>query len=220
VWSQDGSAFATRKDSGVVDAEAEASTSRRSIRMSVSAVSGSSNQQQFQQIRTDYQNLASALQAGNLSAAQNAYNSISQDQQNGPQPPANSPAAQAFASLGQALQSGDLSGAQQAFSSLQTDMQAARQSHGAHGAHHGGGGDSDSDSTSSTDNADKTITNEVTTTNANGTITVTTTYSDGTTSSVTEPNPTPAVSKSALDSSNSGQMSVLLTAQQQANQNS
>ena len=187
--------------------------------MSVSAVSGSANPQQFQQIRTDYQNLAQALQAGNLGAAQNAYSAVAQDQQNGPQPPANSPVAQAFASLGQALQSGDLAGAQQAFSSLQADMQAMRQSHGARGAHqHGGGNDDSTDGTSSTNNADKTIANEVTSTNANGTITVTTTYTDGTTSSVTEPNPAPTVSKGALDSSNSGQLAVLLNAQQQSSQ--
>jgi hypothetical protein len=193
------------------------------MRMSVDSISSASGQQQqFQQIRSDYQSLSQALSNGNLSAAQKAYDSITQDQQNGPQPPANSPIATAFANLGQALQSGDLSGAQQAFSSLQSDFQSLRQAHGAHrgggGAKGAGGGDDgdSADASSSTDNSSKTIANEVTTTNANGTITITTTYTDGTTSSETEPNPTPVTAKSALDGSNSAQMSVLLNAQETA----
>jgi hypothetical protein len=187
--------------------------------MPIDAIS-STNQQQFQQTRTDYQALAQALNAGNLSAAQKAYDSLQQDQQNGPQPPAGSQVANDFSALGQALQSGDLSGAQGAFSSLQTDMQSARRAHRG-GGHHGGGGggqdvDPDSSSASSTDNSQKTIANEVTTQNANGTVTITTTYTDGTTSTQTNPNPNPVVPGSPL-ATNSAQLSVLLGAQQQSN---
>jgi hypothetical protein len=186
--------------------------------MSIDAISA--NRQQFQQARDNYQTLAQALQNGNLTAAQKAYGSIQQEQQNGgPQPPADSPIATAFNDLGQALQSGDLSGAQQAFSSLQDAFQSLRKSGGHHGPHGSHAPDDDQDSSdaaTSTDNAQKTVASEVTTTNANGTLTVTTTYTDGSTSSTTEPNPNPTVSKSALFSANSGQLAVLLNAQESA----
>lgn len=77
---------------------------------SVSSVS--STQQQ------DFQQLSSALQSGNLSAAQSVYQALVGNNT----PPSNSPLGQ----LGQALQSGNLSAAQQAFQTLQS----------AHGHHH------------------------------------------------------------------------------------
>lgn len=194
--------------------------------MSIDPVSAN-RQQQFQQVRDDFSSLSQALSNGNLTAAQKAYASIQQDQQNGPQPPANSPIASAFNQLGQALQSGDLAGAQQAFANIQSQFQNKR---AGRGGHHGGGGaapsDDGSDSSdpssvlSSSDSSDKTVSSEVTTTNADGTLTVTTTYSDGTTSTSQEPNPTPTVSKNPLDGSNSGQLSVLLNAQETATQQS
>jgi outer membrane protein assembly factor BamD (BamD/ComL family) len=106
--------------------------------MSISALSSSliadlSQQQQnpFQQIKQDFQQLASALQSGNLSQAQSAYASIQQVLQAN----AGSAAGGAsntlqndFAALGQALQSGGLTQAQSAFSELQSDFQAGRQS--------------------------------------------------------------------------------------------
>jgi DNA-binding FadR family transcriptional regulator len=113
--------------------------------MSISALSSNliadlSQQRQnpFQEIKQDFQQLASALQSGDLSGAQSAYSNIQQllgansgssastTSSNGPSTLQND-----FAALGQALQSGDLSTAQSAFSQLQSDFQAARQSGGA-----------------------------------------------------------------------------------------
>lgn len=109
--------------------------------MSVSGISGvpnyqsSSLQSGFLQ---DFRTLVSSLNSGNLSAAQQAYASLTQDQGNGQGPFANpnSPVSQALNQIGQALQNGDLTGAQQALSSLQQ----TRGGHHHHG-HHGGGGD-------------------------------------------------------------------------------
>ena len=171
--------------------------------------------QQFQQVRNDFQSLQQALSQGDLTAAQQAYSAIQTDQ-GGRQPPANSPLANDFNAIGQALQSGDLTGAQKAFASLQSDFQSVRASRGGgrhRGGGHGGGGSDDGDDSSSS-NASKTVTNEVTATNADGTQTVTTTYSDGSTSTQTQPNPNPTVSQNPL-AANGGQLSVLLTAQEQ-----
>jgi hypothetical protein len=60
------------------------------------------------------------------------------------------------------------------------------------------------------------ITNTTQTVNADGTITVVTTYADGTTSQTTEPNPNPVTNQGTLSSSNSGQLSTLLAAQEQS----
>lgn len=73
--------------------------------------------------RTDLQQLASALQSGNLDAAQQVFSDLAAIGKNGPfkngEPLGNSERAQAFEAIGQALQSGDLAGAQAAFSHLQ-----------------------------------------------------------------------------------------------------
>ncbi len=80
----------------------------------------------WQQQRQNFSQLAQALKAGDLGAAQQAFASLTA---NAPATPdANSP----FAKLGQALQSGDVNAAQQAFSAL-------RAGHGHH-HHHGGHG--------------------------------------------------------------------------------
>jgi thioredoxin-like negative regulator of GroEL len=65
--------------------------------------------------------LTSAIQSGNLSAAQSAYSTLSQAASSNP----NSPLAQALSQIGNALQSGDLSQAQQALTTLQQQMQGA-----------------------------------------------------------------------------------------------
>jgi len=74
--------------------------------------------------RTDLQQLASALQSGNLDAAKQAFSDLAAIGKNGPygnaQPFSNSDRAQAFEAIGQALQSGDLAGAQAAFATLQS----------------------------------------------------------------------------------------------------
>ena len=111
--------------------------------MSISALSSNlitdlSQQYQqnpLQQIRKDFNQLASALQSGDLSGAQSAYSSIQQllqDNQSSSNSISGSNGTSTiqndFATLGQALQSGDLSQAQSAFSQLQSDFKAASQS--------------------------------------------------------------------------------------------
>lgn len=94
--------------------------------MSTSAVSSSSLYQQlqsyFQTRNSDVQQLGQALQSGNLSAAQTAYNNITAIGQGGPFASGNafriSQREQDFDAIGQALQNGDLSGAQSAFAAL------------------------------------------------------------------------------------------------------
>jgi hypothetical protein len=103
-------------------------TNLEEIFMSTSAVSSSSLYQQlqsyFQTRNSDVQQLGQALQQGNLSAAQTAFNNIQSLGQNGPF--ANGDAfrssqrEQDFDAIGQALQNGDLAGAQSAFASLQS----------------------------------------------------------------------------------------------------
>lgn len=98
--------------------------------MSTSAISSSSLNQQLQQYfqtrRSDLQQLGQALQSGNLSSAQSAFNNITSLGQSGPfsngAPFASSSREQDFTAVGQALQNGDLAGAQQAFSQLETSF--------------------------------------------------------------------------------------------------
>src|SRR5580658_8021721 len=97
-------------------------------------------QNPFQEIKQDFQQLASALQSGNLSGAQSAYSNIQQLLQGSPGSSSTSNSSTStgsntlqndFAALGQALQSGDLTTAQSAFAQLQTDFQASHQPGGA-----------------------------------------------------------------------------------------
>jgi hypothetical protein len=85
---------------------------------------------------SEFEQLASSLQSGNLSGAQQAYNALASMMQNAP---SSSPSSTAFKALGQALQSGNLQAAQQAFSSLQQNFAQSIMSAGGH-HHHGGGG--------------------------------------------------------------------------------
>jgi ribosomal protein S20 len=86
----------------------------------------------YANIRNDFRQLTQAIQSGDLSGAQSAFQAI---QQSGVTPPANSPFANDLAAIGQALQSGDISSAQKALASLQLDAQQAQQAHH-HGHHH------------------------------------------------------------------------------------
>jgi len=99
--------------------------------MAVSAVSAGATPQDnpYAQVRQAFSQLSNALQSGNLTAAQSAYNTLESSPmaQNGP-------LAQALQQIGQDLQSGDISGAQQALAQLQQQQQAH------HGHHHHGGG--------------------------------------------------------------------------------
>jgi len=115
--------------------------------MSISALSSSlisdlapqQWQNPFQEIKQDFQQLASALQSGNLSGAQSAYSNIQQLLQGSPGSSTSNSSTSTgsntlqndFAALGQALQSGDLTTAQSAFAQLQTDFQASHQPGGA-----------------------------------------------------------------------------------------
>jgi hypothetical protein len=94
--------------------------------MSTAAVSGlsiySELQSFFSNRQTDLKQLGSALQSGNLSDAQQAYDTLAVLGQDGPfassEPFFKSSRAQAFETIGQDLQSGDLAGAQAAFATL------------------------------------------------------------------------------------------------------
>ncbi len=107
--------------------------------MSISALSSnlisdlSQQQNPFKEIKQDFQQLASALQSGDLTDAQSAYSNIQQVLQanSGSSTSGGSSTLQNdFTALGQALQSGDLSTAQSAFAQLQSDVQASRQTGG------------------------------------------------------------------------------------------
>ena len=98
----------------------------------IADLSKQQRQNPFQEIRQAFDQLASALQSGDLSGAQSAYSNI---QQLLPANPGASPSSTTsngsntlqndFAALGQALQSGDLSQAQSAFSQLRNDVRGA-----------------------------------------------------------------------------------------------
>ena len=107
---------------------------------SLSSVSNSSQTSNSRSNFNLFQQLATALQSGNLTAAQQAYSSLASSLQNSSSAQSSNPLSADFTALGQALQSGNLSAAQQAFSNLQ---QAAVQQFGGvegHHHHHGGGG--------------------------------------------------------------------------------
>ena len=98
-----------------------------------SSVSGAS---QWQQQKSSLSQLSGAMKSGNLSAAQQAFTSLS----------ANNPAAKdpnsPLGKLGEALQSGNMSAAQQVFSTMQasaTSHASSTQGAGHHHHHHGGG---------------------------------------------------------------------------------
>ncbi len=97
----------------------------------------------FQQIKTEFQQLGQDLQSGNLTAAQSDFTTLSQNISGATQSTAatansttgNNTIAQAFAQLGQDLQSGNLQGAQKDFTTLQQDVQ--QNSSNQVGGHHG-----------------------------------------------------------------------------------
>lgn len=100
---------------------------------------------EFKQRMQDFKALKTALQSGDLAAAQKAFAAVQQDVKPST-PPAGSttPAGTApanqwstdFQAIGSALQSGDITGAQKAFATLRQDMQAAHQAQGSRGHRH------------------------------------------------------------------------------------
>lgn len=115
--------------------------------MSISAISGNiqSWQTTTQQRRQDLAQIGSALQQGDISAAQKAFSDL--QSLNGSNVASSSSdsnetdtASKDFAALGQALQSGNVSDAQNAFTKLQSDIQTHKGGHRHH--HHANGSDS------------------------------------------------------------------------------
>ena len=108
-------------------------------------------QSKMQEMRQEFQQLGQDLQAGNLSAAQSDFATLTQLNPNLVSTSAtaatatattatiNNPIEQAFAQLAQDLQAGNLTAAQQDFATIQQNMQSAAAAHGHH-HHHGGGG--------------------------------------------------------------------------------
>src|ERR1039457_6584803 len=88
-------------------------------------------------MRQAFGQLTSAIQSGDLSAAQSAYTTLTQAQPN----QGSGPFSQALSQIGDALQSDDIGKAQQALAALQQQMQTMKGAHHHHGHHHGGGGD-------------------------------------------------------------------------------
>jgi len=81
--------------------------------------------------------LFSAIESGDLTTAQQAFNTLSQQAPTGPLQ--NSAIGQDFSAIGTALASGSVSDAQQALTKLQADLQAAHgKRHHQHHHHHGG----------------------------------------------------------------------------------
>jgi len=107
------------------------------------SVGSSSSRSAIRQAHQDFDQLFQSLQAGNLNAAQQAYNSFQQIQTGlansaasssnavgGATPTATTnPVTADWTALGQALQSGSLSSAQSALGQLQQDAKTAWQSH-------------------------------------------------------------------------------------------
>lgn len=122
--------------------------------MSVQGVSASTNpylsnlQSSSSTIASAFQNLATALQSGDLKSAQSAYSQIQSLMQNAQSSQATtgqqasgqqSQFSTDFAALGKALQSGDMSAAQDALKKLGQDMQSTGKAHHHHHHHPGGG---------------------------------------------------------------------------------
>jgi hypothetical protein len=84
--------------------------------------------------RNTIRQLFSAVETGDLSAAQQAYDALTQNSPAGTLQ--NSTIGRDVTAIGDALTSGDVSGAQQALSKLQEDLQAAAQTHKHHHGHH------------------------------------------------------------------------------------
>jgi len=132
---------------------------------SISSISSNSTyQKELQQIMKDFSALKTDLSSGNLTTAQQAYTTLTQDLENVQQTQGTQQAGGTsqistdLAAVGSALQSGDLTTAQSAFATLTQDLQSAAQTLATQGAqqtyghhhHHHGGGSQTASSTSST----------------------------------------------------------------------
>ncbi len=89
-------------------------------------------QRNYQQVRSEFNQLGQDLQSGNLTQAQTDFVTLSQSV--GTELGSNSPIAKTLETIGQALQSGNLSAAQQAFSAMSTGRNAVSHHHHQGGA--------------------------------------------------------------------------------------
>jgi hypothetical protein len=88
---------------------------------------------QFQQMRSAFQQLGTDLQSGDVAAARKEFESLTRPSSN-----STTTESQQIQQLGQDLQFGNLSAAQQDYIAIQRTMQ--QHAHGAHGHHHSGSG--------------------------------------------------------------------------------
>jgi hypothetical protein len=93
------------------------------------------NQDDFGQLLQDFNSVGSALQSGDVSAAQSALSTFQQNLPNTPPFGNNSQANTDYLSLVRSLDSGNLSDAQKAYASLQNDLKST-QTHEGHNHHH------------------------------------------------------------------------------------
>lgn len=112
-----------------------------------------SDPSQFQQIKTEFQQLGQDLQAGNLTQAQQDYTTLSQNLPSSSQGSAK-PVLQALTQLGTDLHAGNLQAAQKDFTTVQQDVQQiASQVQGHHRHRHHAAAPQDADSGNAQSNA-------------------------------------------------------------------
>jgi hypothetical protein len=101
-------------------------------------------------IQNEFKQLSQDVQAGNLTAAQEDYATLSKS---GPlsNPNSSNPLVQDLQAVGKALQAGDIQGAQAAFSTFQSAVQQQGVHHRGRGAHHDHGNATVSDASQQTD---------------------------------------------------------------------
>jgi hypothetical protein len=113
--------------------------------------------QGFLQRMQDFKGLANALQSGDLTSAQSAFDTLQTDLQNAPASSKTSALLDQTTTVGKdlkavqdALQSGDLKAAQDAFTTLKQDLRGAHRAHGHHHGHRVGNDSNADDGTSAT----------------------------------------------------------------------
>jgi hypothetical protein len=94
----------------------------------------------FQQIQSEFQQLAQDLQVGNLTQAQQDFSTLAQNFPAAQSTSNSAPLSQAFGALSQDLQNGNLSAAQQDYSTIQQDVSQQSSARVHHHHHHYGGG--------------------------------------------------------------------------------
>jgi hypothetical protein len=101
----------------------------------VSQINAQYYQSRFRQIKNEFQQLGTDLQAGSLPQAQQDFATLSQTI-SPPRQSGNKSVGGDLSALGQALQSGNLTDAQQAYSTLLQDLQSPSQAYRGHHHHH------------------------------------------------------------------------------------